>query len=383
MLKNKGMIALATIVVLSTATFMARPTIIQDIFGNHEVQQQQKEVKLYDIHDDATFAEKTIPYTTVPMGDNDLALSINVPKDWESDSASDSVTQTLDNKILHNITRFKSPMIGVVRATIALQALKLEHEITAKSWLRNYVITNGYAPQGDIISEDRNTAAVYFVWTNDGAASYTYMRVRINAGKIIVARFDAPIHLQEFLAYLQKKVPESMTLTYPKETPVETQKPFALVDSIKFSYPISWQILSSDFRDMNRLSVQLQNVGIRNKIDGYISFVGIRRTRSASLRAEIENMRTYFNEAFKLDILSLTGSEDVPLTTERFIFKRHEIYTVQNQDTKRLPQELHFVVLGDKDWYIFGFLITPLEKDNLYTWARNTETFNTILRSIR
>lgn len=383
MLKNKGMIALATIVVLCTATFMVRPTILHDIFGKPQAQQQEKEVKLYEIHDDATFAENTFAYNTVPMGDNDLAMSINVPKNWESDTTADSVTQTLDNKILHNITRFRSPMIGVVRATLALQALKLEHEITAKSWLKNYIITNGYAPQGDIVSEDRHTAAVYFVWTNDGTASYTYMRVRINAGKIIVSRFDAPIHLKEFLSYLQKKAPDSMTVTYPKETPVETQKAFALVDSIKFSYPISWQILSSDFRDMNRLNVQLQNVGIRNKIDGYISFVGIRRTRSASLRAEIDNMRTYFNEAFKLDIVDLVSSETADVTTERFIFKRHEIYNVQNQDTKRLPQELHFVVLGDKDWYIFGFLITPQEKDNLYTWARNTETLNVILRSIR
>lgn len=380
-MKQKGMIICAAVVVLGTVAFMIRPTLMQDIFGGKAAAPEAAAKKVYAIHDDQTYAEGTQPFSLVPLNDNDLAFKVDVPKEWTNDNVTDTLTQELDNKILYNITRFRSPMIGVNRANFSIQALKLEHEITAKHWLQNYIISNGYAPQGEIISEDRHTAALGFVWTSDGAASYGYMRVRINGGKIIVARFDAPVSLKDYLSFIQQKLPDSLTLTYPVDEPVETQKAFALVDSIKFGYPLSWTILGSDFRDMNRLTVQLQNVSSR-KIDGFISFVAVRRTRSASLRTELENMRNYFKNSFKLEIAGMKSSEDIE-TSNRFIFNRYEVYNVQNEDKKRLPQELHFAVLGDKEWYIFAFMITPTEEDNLYTWARNTESFHVVVRSVK
>jgi hypothetical protein len=39
--------------------------------------------------------------------------------------------------------------------------------------------------------------------------------------------------------------------------------------------------------------------------------------------------------------------------------------------------------MGDKEWYVFAYLFTPKEATNLYQWARNTQTFQEILKSVK
>jgi hypothetical protein len=381
-MKQTNMIIIATIVVVGTIIFALKPSLLKAILGVRGPEQGQAQEQAYKIHDDATFEAGTKPYSMMPLNDMDLAFSIRVPTDWEADTSTDTISQELDQKILHNIARFKSPMIGIVRATLTIQALKLEHEISADNWLRNFIITNGYAPQGEINKEKDNIASAAFVWTSDETASAAYMRVIINGGKILVVRFDVPVFLQEFIGYLQKKSVESFQVAYEKNAPVETQKAFTLVDSVKFFYPISWSVTGSDFKDMNRLNVQLQNTDSFGKIQGFVNFVAVRRTRSASLNSETANIRHYINESFGLDVVSMKSS-DKSDAYERFIFNRYEVYEVLSKDKRKRPQELHLVTLGDKEWYIFVFMITPMERDGLYTWARNLQTFKMMIRSIK
>ena len=60
-----------------------------------------------------------------------------------------------------------------------------------------------------------------------------------------------------------------------------------------------------------------------------------------------------------------------------------EIYEVKNKQRGEVPQKLHLTVLGDKEWYIITFLLSPREDDNLYNWSRNVASFEAILQSIK
>jgi hypothetical protein len=349
--------------------------------GNHKAQ-GEVEQKLYPIHDDATFEAETRTFSTLPFAKADLDFSLMIPKDWEEEMIVDKAATEMTPKIVNDIVVFESPMIGTSRATVVVQVLKLEHEISAKNWLRNYILASGYAPEGEVAEITPVNAAGTFVSTQDGRSTYTRIGVVINAGTAIIVRFDVPLHLKEYTAYIRDKIVSTLKVTYPKEDPVETQKPVTLVDSIKFYYPISWMSVTPDFRDMNRLSLQLHNKGTTGLVEGYIRFLAVRRTRSSVLMTEAESVRKYVQETLHMDVLNLVSS-DVSGAYDRFPFNRYEVYDVQRTDKSQNVQQLHFVALGDKEWYIFAILVTPAEHENLYTWARNIRTFDLIIRSIK
>lgn len=344
--------------------------------------QDQAAQQVYPIHDDATFAEGSKTFSIMPFSKTELDFSIMIPNDWSEEVIVDKKATEMTPKIVNDIVSFESPMIGTSRAKVMIQVLKLEHEISARNWLRNYILASGYAPDGEAIENSPANAAGSFVSTQDGHSTYTRLGVIINAGTAIIVRFDVPLHLKDYTAYIRDKVVSTLKVTYPKEDPVETQKPFSLVDSIKFYYPISWISVAPDFRDMNRLSLQLHNKGTTGLVEGYIRFTAVRRTRSSVLLTEAESIRKYLQEVLNMEILGLVSS-DVSNAYGRFTFNRHETYDIQRTDKGQNPQELHLVALGDKEWYIFVFLITPKEQENLYTWGRNLRTFDTIIRSIK
>ena len=133
---------------------------------------------------------------------------------------------------------------------------------------------------------------------------------------------------------------------------------------------------------MNRLSIQLQNKSASGGIDGFIMIQAVRRHRLTSLTKEIGDLKKYFNDHMNLDIKDMISS-DKSVAGERFIFNRYEVYNVESRRRGQSKQDVHLVVLGDKEWYIMIFLITMREEERLYAWARNVQTLEEIVRSIR
>jgi hypothetical protein len=94
-------------------------------------------------------------------------------------------------------------------------------------------------------------------------------------------------------------------------------------------------------------------------------------------------MREYFDKTMNLEFKKMisTGKSDA---YARFIFNRYEIYDVVSRAAKaQTTQEVHLVVLGDKEWYIFAFLFTPKEANELYTWGRNVQSFREVIKSVK
>jgi hypothetical protein len=339
--------------------------------------------KVHPIHDDAGFAKETKAYGMMPYAKAELEYEIMIPKDWTEIEAYDTLQENQD-AILSRIAYYKSPMVGTLQMELEINALKLKHEISAKNWLRDYILTQGYSPEGNVTEVSGKSATAYYVVAGSPAApsSLEYVAARISGGWVLLATYRAPLPLRKYVEYLQKKTVDSFKILYPKDEPVEDQKVFTLVDSIKFNYPVSWEVISTDFRDMNRLSVHLQNKGKAKNIEGYIRFLAVRRSRSTDLQTELDDQRKYFDNVMNLKITKLTSSEKSP-AYNRFLFNRLEVYDVEPKKGKASAQEIHFLALGDKEWYVFATLFTPKESTHLYNWARNTQSFKELIKSIK
>lgn len=349
------------------------------LFGSKK-QAQAPMPQVYQIHDDATFDPVKKTTDIIPFNQSDLEFSIDLPNDWTADEIVQDSQQALSQKILGDIARFNSPLIGTSTASISIQVMRPEHEISARNWLKNYILTSGYAPDGDVKEESLTSAKASYIATVDGRSTYIYASALMNGGAVLLAQFKTTLTMKDFIAYLRAKTIDSFKLINPKEEPVEQQKIFTVADAIKFEYPGSWEITGNDFRNMNKMVVRISNKNASGLLEGLIQFVAVRRNRSSNLMTEVDALKDYLTTDLKLNLVKLLSSDKLKVY-DRFAFNRYEVYDVKGQNQSL--QELHFAVLGDREWYIFAFLITQKEADNLYTWARNTRSFQQVVESVR
>lgn len=337
----------------------------------------------HPVHDDATFEQLTTTHTVMPFERADLYFTMNLPKDWTADLLPEG-KKDMTTRILGDIARFSSPMIGTKKLRVVVQAVNIDHEISVANWLKNYILTGGFAPDGDVIVKQENArrASIYFVSLEGGESFYNYITAQLSGNLMMLARFETPQSLREYAHFLQKKTIDSFALTYPKEGTIEEQKAFTMMDSVKLGIPASWEIVAPNFKDMNRLHVQFHNKSATGSIDGFIMLHAIRRHRATTLMKEVDELKKYFDTALDVDITDLVSST-TPEANNRFLFKRYEIYNVTSRRKSQSKQDVHLAILGDREWYIIMFLVTMREEDRLYPWARNVQSFQEIIKTIK
>lgn len=362
---------------------IATPAFLDGIFGDKKQAEQKKPE--HPIHDDETFNDDNLMETLeiVPYQKIQLGFSMRVPKDWtETEDYTQKTESEFNQKLLGNISRFDSPRISTYQPRLIVQALEIPHEISAQHWLRHHILVSGYTPVGDIVGKDPRDASGHYIYLENGTSMYTYVRAVINKNTILLSKFEIPSALKDYMSYIQHKVIDSFTLTYPEDGSIEDLKSFTLVDSIKLGFPSSWLVSDPDFRDMNRLIVSLKNKSESGSLQGFVHIMAVRRNRNTTLQQEIDNLKIYFQDTMKLKFLKLETSGR-SAAYDRFIFNRYETYEVKNKQRGEVNQKLHLAVLGDKEWYIIMFLLSPREDDNLYSWARNVASFESMLQSIK
>jgi hypothetical protein len=328
----------------------------------------------------------------MPYNKADLEFEMYLPSDWTPEDVVAAVggndAQGVNAKITGPVAQFRSPMIGTQWATATVEVLKMDYEMSARNWLKNYLLSSGTLPQGDVTEINNRSATGAYITSSEGSSKFCYIAARISGSFAVTARMEVPLNLKSYLGYLQKKSVDSFRLLYPKDDPVEEQKTYTLVDAIKFNYPASWTVSNPDFRDMNRLVLELRNIkpGTEGKYaitQGYIRLLAVRRQRGTDLQQEIDTIRKYFTDTMSIEFKKMlsTGKSDA---YARFLFNRYEVYDVISKAAK-IPttQEIHLVVLGDKEWYIFAFLFTPKENMELATWARNVQSFQEVVKSFK
>ncbi len=344
-------------------------------------QQAAPVVRTYPIQDEASFTSLTRVFHLTPLNDPSLEFDINLPTEWTVENIAADSTGNIGKKIIGDIARITSPLIGIHRATVTVQSVRITHEITASAWLQTHIMSNSHILQDKIEAKGASKAFAYYTSINEGQVMLSYASAQFNGAQAVLASFEIPLSLRDELGFVQKRAIESFKLSNLQNTPVEEQKTFTLADAVKFAYPASWQILPADYRDPNRISVQLMNRSPSGITQGYIQLFAIRRRAETNLRGELEFLRAHLIEKLDLYLDKMLTSTAGP-KTERFSFSRREGYTATGRES-RLPQQVELVVLGNTEWYIFGVLLTPDPAREIYNGARNLRSFDLITKSIQ
>ena len=356
------------------------------LFNNNQERVDETPTTLTEnIKDEAGFKKNTKMFADIPYNDTTMEYEIYLPSDWEDMSASTEIgddSADLNQKLLGKIGNYQGPIIGPSRPAVSIFAVELQHEITAKDWIENYILNTGAALSAPPNSQSSKSANASYVSFSGLLASDIYTKTLIYGNIAILVQASIPLSQKEGLSFLQHRIVESFKLRTPKEGSIEPSKSFTITDALKFSYPDSWQVAYPDFKDSLRLSMQLQNRNAADKIDGVIQFMAVARGPETNIKLEIQRLKDQLASAYKLNIKEMTSSTAAAVYS-RFIFARQEVYAVGFSKDGPAEKELWLTALGDKDWYIFIYLITPSRANSLYTWARNTRAFDLIMQSLK
>ncbi len=338
----------------------------------------------YYIHDDASFKANTKPFHEIPFSDPKFEYDIQLPNDWTvQQQTANTPPPDASQTVPTPISLFKSPMLGTLQAQVSVQAARLAYEISIENWLKSYMGTNGWAPLEKIaVDGTGKRASASFISVDGLQSNFTRISAQLNGDVVMITRFDAPLSLKDPLSYLQQATVDSFRLIMPTDDTVEPHKTFVLGDALKFAYPQSWELRYPDTKDPNNMSVQIYNKGLGGRIDGVIRLTAVHRGAQTSLSKEMENLRKYFDETLGIAFKSLVSSDKAP-AFNRFVFSRYEVYEAVSKKNTGAANEVRVAVLGDKDWYISVFMLSPAQRDNLLTWARDVETFDQIVKKLR
>jgi hypothetical protein len=352
--------------------------------------QQQKQVhnqipldKIYPVQDEDTFEGVAKSFHGTPFNDPQLEYEITMPKDWTyQQTAQVHDAYGVSRELMGDLAHFKSPVINTMEAVITIQSIKLTREVSAENWLKDYMFTTGCDLQDTVIPVDLKKASANCISTVEGKSDYIYMTMQINGSNAVVVRFESPLALKDALAFVRKRIVDSFRFILKTDNPIEVQKSFNFADALKFSYPQSLVINHIDDKDTRHMSMQLYNQSKGARVDGLIRFQVAKRSTDTNLNKEIGDLKSFIDNFLGIECKKLISSDKAPVA-DRFIFSRYEVYQVASKQENAIDQELRLVVLGDHDWYIFAFLLTPSENVDFPTWANNVQDFDMIVRDFR
>ncbi|MBU6474817.1 MAG: hypothetical protein KGQ70_02520 [Alphaproteobacteria bacterium] len=388
-MKLSRTVALACMIFFTTAVVFpgaADAGWFGGLFGKKAAPTAPSLADIYPVQNEQSFENVAKVFHKIPFNNPELEYSILLPKDWQSKDAIQSAPLgNLGHEIISEVARYQSPVINTMTAVVVIQSIQLDHEITAKDWLRNYVYSNSCTMQGKMTAAGDKRAEANCITTTNGNVLYTHALAAINGNNLLLVEFQTPLYLTGPLEFLAKKALDSFKFILVTARPIENQKVFSFANAVKFSYPASWTPNALDIGDNNSMSMQLFNEskgkGKKKQINGMIRFVVIRRDSETSLRKAAFKLKDYFNNFLGLDFKKLVSSQRPPAAS-RFVFARDEIYQVSTKNATTHDQEVRLVTLGSKSWYVFAFLLTPEADDNFYTWACNTRAFDMVVKSI-
>ncbi|MDD9899628.1 MAG: hypothetical protein OXT65_01455, partial [Alphaproteobacteria bacterium] len=318
-----------------------------------------------------------------PYNNAHLEFDITVPKTWTCKDLTIDKKSQFEESVIGDVVRCEGEMISIYRPHVTVSVRILDHELEARHWLHDHLLNNGFTPLEEIIAESPKKAAVTYSTVIQNESIHSYIVVKFTGRHAIVTRFDTPLPIQDYISYIQKKIPDSLKLTYPQDDTIEFQKNFTLLDALKFEYPISWSVQAPDYKNMSRFSVSLQNMKKSGVIGGYIDLLALRKGGEYTLKSGISDLKKHFDQNIALNFDELVSSTEPENINRRFKFKRYEVYNVSYKKDGFINPEIHYFILSDSEWYVHGYLITPRKSNNLLEWARNTRTFNMIMESIR
>lgn len=342
---------------------------------------------------DKQFEETTKQIEENPKGDRYLQFTARVPKKWvrigermDDDTGNlvdkDETEDTqLSRRLLGRIVKYYGVENFEASSRFEIQALELDHEITARNWFLSHILSNGYTLQGLKEVNNRRVEALY-VLVEKSIPYVVRTAAIINGPRMVLISYYCPEGEWKKERAMQERVINSFTFGTPENTRLEIERTYAFLDLLRFDYPASWRLIAPNISSIEGMNAKLLNTNDSNMLLGEINIRVVSTESETSLPQEVGYL--------KEDIRKI-GLEvgDLIETPSKYNFKPHvgfarvEVYQAK-ADSKRIQDHEYWLAIMSEDrFYYIVSMVTPSRDADFYNWARNTEAFQIVIESMR
>ena len=334
----------------------------------------------FKIKDEETFQKYTVEMHEVPFNETTLSYRLRLPETWEKRTQHMEQGVQLHKRLMSHITTFIAPPLADVRPSMTIQAKNLEHEIDAGHWLRHYLLLNGFTLSGDVESKDMRNATAHFVYVSDQTAYTGYARAIFHGNMVTLARLDVPQRFMKHYSVLQKHAVDKLTLVFPQSGTIEEWRRDNLGgELLELQYPSSWERTRTRYNeDGIKISFELHNKADENKVFGLMHFTAVKRSKDTDLPTEMEILKKNLEDYYGMYVKEVKSSQPSYGPLE-FDYIREEHYIVGfDSDRGITDQEMKLLVMADTKWYTIFYMMSPLEANDFYNWARNMRAYEIV-----
>ncbi|MGQ0526667.1 MAG: hypothetical protein ACT4OY_01330 [Alphaproteobacteria bacterium] len=335
----------------------------------------------------AEFEAVTALYEKAPLNDAALAFSVRLPRGWV-EGKDVTLGDALVQKIPTDLVRFYSPPSLEAQSTFIVQGVKLEYAQTAQQWFVQYLIANGFGSEGMKIHSKTRAEALYV--GVEGYESYIIRSViEMNGKYVLMAQFKMPLELWETHKKMQAQVIESFRIENRVDEPVEPMRPHRFLDIASMEYPASWEMRVAGVKSVESMGLDLFNAGAPGEYDNK------NRALNGKISVRLNMVAPEDNLAQKLqktkDELNAAGivlkgpieKKEKPVldpSVQKMIF---ETYRASYANNPQLDYEVWVTLFRSGNYMYAVTMETPSRGKDYFIWARNTETYRLILKSLK
>ncbi len=368
---------------LAVMCFACSPSV----FAQKIVDALKKPMPELPVMPEEDFLKQSTLHKEIPFGEDRLAYSVSLPKNWTKDEDGALSNFSFSNKVLGEIDRFYGPSRVGQRSYFSVQTVGLEYKLTAEQWLIIHVLENGYTLEGMRVIDDKRVEVIYVLIDRD--ITYVASAVaQISGANVLFSQYVVPVSNWAEEAAVSQRVIDSFKVKFISDSFVEQMTPYQFLDVAEIQYPNSWEIRTKLLRSVDIMSVTLLNVKrkndfsqtklLRGKMEVYVMSDYIVEDIDDQVDLFIEQANTsqlVIQEEFA-DYEDFVVDEDIEVIQVK-------AYDALDQSRTVSSYEYWLAVLTSGDYFYFLSLLTPSRDSDYYDWARNTQTFRILVKSTR
>ena len=367
---------------------LANPSCFQGLSSAQGIDPNKiKQIPTFTTLTQEQFEAQSDLHTATPSDDKYLAYSIRLPKGWQKASGEKLYDKTsgsqdhLTHHILGRIAKYYAPQTMAISSYIDIEAMSLDFNISARNWFLNYILTNGFSLLGMKEVAPNRLVGLYDRVVN--SQSYVVRTMaQINGPRIVLISYSMPEENWEDEKALQEKVIDSFAFLNPEKASAESSRTYVYLDLLRFDYPQSWQLLNPTINATEGMNVRLIDSKDKESLDGQIEIRVESTDSDKTLAQQVQDLRNNLRTE-GLEIGGLIESPSDYKFHKQVYFNKVEVYDAHGRENEFGAQELWLAIMIEDRYYYIVSMVTPGRNHDFLRWAKNIESFRTIVESFR
>jgi hypothetical protein len=333
------------------------------------------------------FQAKTRVFEDTPNSYETMAYSLRIPKEWEQVKAKEKeegdkdVVGESSRNILSEVVRFYGPSLLDARTYFTMTLYDLPQEITAENWLLNYAQQNSHPLQFMTVISEKKAEALYV--TVEGDTSYVVRALaEMNGNMMAYLAYAIPEQKWKDERPFQDHVLRSFAFKEHLERQVEERRTYAFLDLLRFDYPSSWRLMAPSIYSIEAMDAKIINSIDEKIVKGEIDVHVVSTELDTTLAEEVKVLQKAF-EGRGLVIGKLIDQPADFKSNDHIYFSRIEVYQANNKEKTLIDHEYWIGILMEDRYFYIVTMLTPARTIDFYTWATNTEAFETVIETLR